>query len=581
MMFKAIRAILLFSLVPIIAFAQSVAPNSSDNNGTDINSSFIDAYEDTHQPSPDQAIGAPNDLTEPESSALPRIPESSVRPLPSDEPQQSEQEEDPVVPEHQDDAVNEGITSLERAEQAINILTQENALLQRRLNNLNKQMAYLRQSFEKSNAALLNRIEELQANNGQQTLTTAPIAEVALQENVTNVPAIPEGQFDEDQVATMPSASTVPEPSIPNPADDITLETSPGDLGTHSNIPSLGDFPEAQQQQEPADSDVNLPAPSSSNEVDHEETLETAELQLFDMSSLINADATAQTATEAQSAGQDGLSGTKEEGVDELVNGTNFVLYLGIGLAAVGLLLLVFGLRSGSKKAKVIAEELQPKEPSSLEDDGFETTTFEPQDFETESFDDFDAEKTDSNITESAFADEEVEEMYEEEDKSEIDSAETVVETALETETTEAIPEIEAEAAIEAEIEADESDESFLISDEEFDAEDLAVKPEQQKQQEPVVQQTVQQETAYDELAQQESVLERAEIEEPPIPPQYDFSEQVEDNASIKLDLARAYLEMQDYDAAEEVLQSVISEGSAAQQKEAQALMDKLNADRG
>ena len=48
------------------------------------------------------------------------------------------------------------------------------------------------------------------------------------------------------------------------------------------------------------------------------------------------------------------------------------------------------------------------------------------------------------------------------------------------------------------------------------------------------------------------------------------------DEIATKLDLARAYIEMHETDGAKEILQEVLSEGSAAQKKEAETLLSRL-----
>ena len=54
-----------------------------------------------------------------------------------------------------------------------------------------------------------------------------------------------------------------------------------------------------------------------------------------------------------------------------------------------------------------------------------------------------------------------------------------------------------------------------------------------------------------------------------------DFLE-VEDEASTKIDLARAYMDMGDLEGAREILDEVVIEGNDAQKSEAQGLLDKL-----
>lgn len=46
---------------------------------------------------------------------------------------------------------------------------------------------------------------------------------------------------------------------------------------------------------------------------------------------------------------------------------------------------------------------------------------------------------------------------------------------------------------------------------------------------------------------------------------------------AAKLDLARAYIAMDDHSAASEVLQEVLTEGTTAQRQEAQELLRSLN----
>ncbi len=49
------------------------------------------------------------------------------------------------------------------------------------------------------------------------------------------------------------------------------------------------------------------------------------------------------------------------------------------------------------------------------------------------------------------------------------------------------------------------------------------------------------------------------------------------DETATKLDLARAYIEMDDADAAREILEEVVSEGRDDQRTEARALLEKLS----
>ena len=48
------------------------------------------------------------------------------------------------------------------------------------------------------------------------------------------------------------------------------------------------------------------------------------------------------------------------------------------------------------------------------------------------------------------------------------------------------------------------------------------------------------------------------------------------DESATKMDLARAYIEMDDPEAARSILEEVILEGSAAQQAEAKSLIEAL-----
>ncbi len=48
------------------------------------------------------------------------------------------------------------------------------------------------------------------------------------------------------------------------------------------------------------------------------------------------------------------------------------------------------------------------------------------------------------------------------------------------------------------------------------------------------------------------------------------------DEAATKLDLARAYYEMGDYDGAREILDEVVNEGNEEQVKDAQRLLAKI-----
>lgn len=48
------------------------------------------------------------------------------------------------------------------------------------------------------------------------------------------------------------------------------------------------------------------------------------------------------------------------------------------------------------------------------------------------------------------------------------------------------------------------------------------------------------------------------------------------DECATKLDLARAYIDMEDVDGAKELLQEVVQEGSDQQKQDARELMDNL-----
>jgi pilus assembly protein FimV len=50
-----------------------------------------------------------------------------------------------------------------------------------------------------------------------------------------------------------------------------------------------------------------------------------------------------------------------------------------------------------------------------------------------------------------------------------------------------------------------------------------------------------------------------------------------EDEVSTKLDLARAYMDMGDYDGASSTLEEVLSEGNDKQKREAEELLDQIN----
>ena len=56
---------------------------------------------------------------------------------------------------------------------------------------------------------------------------------------------------------------------------------------------------------------------------------------------------------------------------------------------------------------------------------------------------------------------------------------------------------------------------------------------------------------------------------------EYDFMGSPE-GVSAKLDLARAYLAMQDYQQMREVLQAVLQQGNSQQKQQAQDLLDKI-----
>jgi pilus assembly protein FimV len=50
-----------------------------------------------------------------------------------------------------------------------------------------------------------------------------------------------------------------------------------------------------------------------------------------------------------------------------------------------------------------------------------------------------------------------------------------------------------------------------------------------------------------------------------------------QESIPAKLDLARAYIDMDDKDAARNALNEVVAKGTMEQQKEAQGLLDQLN----
>jgi pilus assembly protein FimV len=49
------------------------------------------------------------------------------------------------------------------------------------------------------------------------------------------------------------------------------------------------------------------------------------------------------------------------------------------------------------------------------------------------------------------------------------------------------------------------------------------------------------------------------------------------DEIETKLDLARAYIEMEDTDGAKDILNEIVSEGNPQQRNEAQRLLDTLD----
>ena len=65
-------------------------------------------------------------------------------------------------------------------------------------------------------------------------------------------------------------------------------------------------------------------------------------------------------------------------------------------------------------------------------------------------------------------------------------------------------------------------------------------------------------------------------VETTPIEEDLDFLGEAPDEARTKLDLARAYIDMGDGDAARDVLNEVLAEGSDSHQQEARELLAKL-----
>ena len=56
-----------------------------------------------------------------------------------------------------------------------------------------------------------------------------------------------------------------------------------------------------------------------------------------------------------------------------------------------------------------------------------------------------------------------------------------------------------------------------------------------------------------------------------------DFEISANEEVATKLDLAKAYEEMGDFEGASELLQEVLKEGDAAQKERAQAILAKIN----
>lgn len=559
MLFKVTRSLVFSLIFPISALAQTPASSLDVNpNMPDISGLFVEVLTEMQQPTPAEAIGPPDNL------ATPSV--SSVLPMPSITPQQPPVTTAPANPQNEpvDPPVNtnassssdETFTTLEGAQSAMAELKRENAQLQERLNNLNKQMLELRQSFQQANSALLQRINQLQAvEQSTPPMTNQP--QMSMMEN-----EVPLSRENPAQIVPMP-------PVVPSVAADQTPAQG-SQQGVSLGSPEWQAAMEQQRQEEQQ---------RKQEEQQRQQALQQQQQQALQQqpqkqppSQVVPAtektytiappDQVQQAAKPKNTALNTALKGETAAGgigIKEkllaLLNDTGFVLKLGIGLAVLGFLWLLLTMMLGAKKSKkeeyeddlfdsYASEEEEPKLQTESEDWEAETGNIEPEISQTSYAEpEYKYEETHEDELEDEDEDEEEYTYHHPEEPT--FGQKTLGEDEDEDEEDEGEEGAEGEGESEHE---EQNDESFFIADEELDREDML-------------------EEESDTAADTDTASHG-----------YDFSEQVEDtdNVSIKLDLARAYLEMRDFGTAEEVLNTVLHQGTSDQQREAQNLMDEL-----
>jgi FimV-like protein len=447
--------------------------------------------------------------------------------------------------------------SLAELEQMMAALKHEDAVVQKRLNNLNMQMALLRHSFQQSTSELLKRLEDLRVVGADQDKekgipTTLVLAEPLktqekkLSEAETTQapiasPSAPTSNSLQNQPHTVETEVVAPPEhpvNIPVAAPTQSAVNMPIEANAQKTAPI--DIPQKPAQSSPEALekpselfDVQDEALSAMDRVDREENTPSQEVQPSlvapeEQSQPIVAKEQKQESTEqaniapvATSAPQQQISASVY-----LEETDNTILMLGIGLAGLGFLMLLFLVMTRSKEPQAQPDRRPIEDEDTSHDILEDEINF--QDSTAQELETVLPSKTDKNIPEVVSSTLTPEEEDDDEDDYDYDD------DGLE--------------------EDEDKAESYVLAKEELGEDDL------------------------DFLSDRD--IEEQKTTAPPELPNYDFSEQIEDAIAIKLDLARAYLEMKDFPATEEILRAVIAEGSALQQKEAAILMGKLNAAR-
>lgn len=389
---------------------------------------------------------------------------------------------------------------MKEVEETMHALMQENAALQQRLNHLNTQIAFLKRTIEQSNKELEARLNMLQQPTAESTAANAH-------------------QYIDEE-----------------PAHLVVLDTTGSSAASTNIAKPIAATPTSQ----PAVAAMAPPAPAAVPAAPKKPAVTPPPPKAPAATPPLKKPAAASPPAPAIVPPPTNQQG-QEEG--------NMVLWLGIGLAGLGFLLLLFVLFTRPPKKQPYTEEptIEPEysPPPPPPPPLVETPAFEPEQEAPEPASHEEEYQGEVDWHTNEFVEEPTVPNTAPSDVW----AEDTVELSTESETQ---PETQEQPFV-PEMDEAEGEESYVIADEELDEDDLEIPYEAPAAHQP---------------PQPPSV---------PQAPDYDFSEQIEDTIGIKLDLARAYLEMKDLTSAEEILHDVIREGSSFQQKEAQMLLDTLN----